>query len=198
MLPISFKAFLKKLLVVKLPFFSPYWLRKCPRSFYLLGYKSIKSRQGLYYNLIGFIDYLFGFACTEIYFIHLHGHLLIVYLIGMCLCNRKIFSLSIFIKQRLMSVAKEIPVSFGRYHRHIPYMHLILWNETRLIALKVEMNVNQELFVRLARKSQAKLLLMPSLTNPANILQGLTFHRMALTNDSQIETVHTVLLNRIQ
>lgn len=96
-------------------------------------------------------------------------------LIGMHLGYRKVFSLGVAIKQGLTSIAKEISVFFGRNHRHIPNMHLILRNETRLVALEVKMDVNQKLSFSLAGKSEAKFLLMPSLTNPADILQRLAF-----------------------
>lgn len=97
-----------------------------------------------------------------------------------------------------MSVAKEISVFFRRNHRHIPYMHLILRNETRFIAFEIKMDVNQELSFSLARKREAKFLLMPSLADPAYILQRFALKCMTLANDSNIKPIHAMLLNRVQ
>lgn len=162
--------------------------------------EAVHAWLGLHNQLVPFVDYLPGLALPVMHYFHLNLFGLVVHLVGVEFSEGEGFSGGVGVEGDLLIDSEEIPVSFGRDHCDVSDLVLIQGDEPRLVFLKIKVDVDSHFILDILclRNRQSEFLLIPPFTNPAYVLEHLTFQRIRLPNRLHFESLNPVLFNRIE
>ena len=168
LLPIPFKTFSEELFIIKFPLLSPHWLAIAPRLLHLFRHQPIESRKGLHGDLIQIVGYPFGLACSIVHLVHMIFSLNFIDNEGKIFINCEILGLSMCFEDDFIVMRKEVSIFFGRNHGDVPNIVLVVRDKSGFVWLEVKVHINVKFSLRF-RQLKSKLLLVPSLTDPAHI-----------------------------